>query len=28
LVDQSFLIMYLATAGVALIGSWINWREK
>ena len=28
LVDQSFLIMYLATAGVALIGLWINWREK
>ena len=28
LVDQSFLIMYLATAGVALIGLWINWRGK
>jgi MFS family permease len=28
LVDQSFLIMYLATAAVALIGLWINWRRK
>jgi MFS family permease len=28
LVQQSFLIMYLATAAVALIGLWINWREK
>jgi MFS family permease len=28
LVNQSFLIMYLATAGVALIGLWINWREQ
>ena len=28
LVNQSFLIMYLATAGVALIGLWINWRRK
>jgi MFS family permease len=27
LVDQSFLIMYLATAVVALIGLWINWRH-
>jgi hypothetical protein len=27
LVDQSFLIMYLATALVALIG-WINWRDR
>jgi len=26
-VDQSFLIMYLATAGVALIGLWINWKH-
>jgi len=25
LVNQSFLIMYLATAAVALIGLWINW---
>jgi len=28
LVDQSFRIMYLATAGVALVGLWINWRGK
>jgi MFS family permease len=28
LVDQSFRIMYLATAGVALLGLWINWRGK
>ena len=28
LVNQSFLIMYLATAGVALIGLWINWKRK
>jgi MFS family permease len=28
LVDQSFLIMYLATAGVALIGLWVNWLGK
>jgi predicted MFS family arabinose efflux permease len=28
LVNQSFLIMYLATAGVALLGLWINWRRK
>jgi MFS family permease len=28
LVNQSFLIMYLATAGVALIGLWINWRDQ
>ena len=28
LVDQSFLIMYLATAAVALIGLWINWQRK
>jgi MFS family permease len=28
LVDQSFLIMYLATAGVALIGLWFNWQRK
>lgn len=28
LVNQSFLIMYLATAGVALIGLWINWRGR
>jgi MFS family permease len=28
LVNQSFLIMYLATAGVALIGLWISWRRK
>jgi len=28
LVDQSFLIMYLATAAVALVGLWINWRKK
>jgi len=27
LVQQSFLIMYLATAGVALIGLWINWKR-
>jgi MFS family permease len=27
LVNQSFLIMYLATAAVALIGLWINWRR-
>jgi MFS family permease len=27
LVNQSFLIMYLATAGVALLGLWINWRS-
>ena len=28
LVDQSFRIMYLAAAGVALVGLWINWRGK
>ena len=28
LVNQSFRIMYLATAAVALIGLWINWRQK
>ena len=28
LVDQSFRIMYLATALVALLGLWINWRAK
>jgi MFS family permease len=28
LVNQSFLIMYLVTAGMALIGLWINWREQ
>ena len=28
LVNQSFLIMYLATAGVALIGLWFNWQRK
>ncbi|MGZ8444806.1 MAG: MFS transporter, partial [Candidatus Binatia bacterium] len=28
LVNQSFRIMYLATAGVALLGLWINWRRK
>ena len=28
LVDQSFRIMYLATAGVALLGLWINWHGK
>jgi MFS family permease len=28
LVNQSFLIMYLTTAAVALIGLWINWRRK
>ena len=28
LTHQSFLIMYLATAAVALIGLWINWRNK
>ena len=28
LVEQSFLIMYLVTAAVALIGLWINWRRK
>jgi MFS family permease len=27
LVQQSFQIMYLATAGVALIGLWINWKH-
>jgi len=27
-VDQSFLIMYLTTAAVALLGLWINWRTK
>jgi MFS family permease len=27
LVQQSFLVMYLATAGVALIGLWINWKH-
>lgn len=27
LVQQSFLIMYLATAGVALIGLWVNWKR-
>jgi MFS family permease len=26
-VEQSFLVMYLATAGVALIGLWINWKR-
>jgi MFS family permease len=28
LVNQSFLIMYLATAAVALIGLWINWKRE
>ena len=28
LVNQSFRIMYLATASVALLGLWINWRRK
>lgn len=28
LVDQSFRVMYLATALVALLGLWINWRAK
>ena len=28
LVQQSFLIMYLATAAVALIGLWMNWRAR
>ncbi len=28
LVQQSFQIMYLATAAVALIGLWINWQRK
>jgi MFS family permease len=28
LVNQSFLIMYSATAVVALIGLWINWQQK
>jgi MFS family permease len=28
LVNQSFLIMYLTTAAVALIGLWFNWRRK
>lgn len=27
-VDQSFRIMYLATAAVALLGLWINWRSS
>jgi len=27
LVNQSFLIMYLATTAVALIGLWIDWRR-
>jgi hypothetical protein len=27
LVNQSFLIMYLATAAVTLIGLSINWRR-
>lgn len=28
LVNQSFLVMYLATAVVALVGLWINWRRR
>ncbi len=28
LVNQSFLIMYLTTAAVALIGLWFNWRGR
>lgn len=28
LVNQSFLIMYLATAAVALLGLWISWSRK
>jgi MFS family permease len=28
LVSQSFLVMYLATAAVALVGLWINWRRR
>jgi MFS family permease len=28
LVNQSFLIMYLATAAVALVGLWVNWRRR
>jgi MFS family permease len=28
LVNQSFLVMYLATAAVALVGLWINWRRR
>ena len=27
LVDQSFSIMYLATAAVALIGLWLSWKK-
>lgn len=28
LVDQNFSIMYLATAVVALIGLWLNWKQR
>ena len=28
LVNQSFRIMYLATAAVALIGLWVNWQQS
>jgi MFS family permease len=28
LVDQSYSIMYLATAVVALIGLWLNWKQS
>jgi MFS family permease len=28
LVSQSFLVMYLATAAVAMVGLWINWRRR
>ena len=28
LVNQSFLIMYLATTAVALVGLWFNWRQS
>jgi len=28
LVDQSFQFMYRATACVALLGLWINWKGK
>jgi hypothetical protein len=27
-VDQSFSIMYLTTAVVALIGLWLNWKRS
>ena len=28
MVDQNFSIMYLVTAVVALIGLWLNWKER